>query len=463
MTRDAGIVRFVAALMACACSAGSDGSPATPITPTPAATVILLSADSVAATALAGDKPVAQDVQISSGTTAVLQGLAIGQVIVVPAIPSGAVSASVSATSAPATLSVRFDPGALVPGAYVATIPITATGAAAKSLQARLIVRPHPMLLVDRSSFAIEAQAGDSVPPVTVHVTSSSDTIGQLTLGAPTCATQGGWLTPSLVGNGTPSVVSLSVASRGLAAGHYTCRVTVATNQALVDSASRPIDISIDVHQAPRIVVSTLDIHGSAIAGDETDLGTLSVTNGGNGVLDQLAVATDYVPGTIPGWLRATLDTSVAPAKLTLGGSAAKLSPGAYSATVRVSSTASGVVNSPQTIAVAFTVFPQPPKPFVFVISPSAVSFTMKHNGQFPPAQGVALFDGNGGSSTIKNVSSTGDYIPWATSSLNGNVPSSGVFEIGGYLGVGSYSETLTITLANGAIATLTINLTVTP
>lgn len=84
---------------------------------------------------------------------------------------------------------------------------------------------------------------------------------------------------------------------------------------------------------------------------------SVAVANSGTGTLDRLALgAITYGDGEPTGWLAAALDGAVAPASVTLQASTGTLAAGSYSAKLAVLSPAA--TNSPQEIAVTFTVAP---------------------------------------------------------------------------------------------------------
>src|SRR5262249_3015403 len=119
----------------------------------------------------------------------------------------------------------------------------------------------------------------------------------------------------------------------------------------------------------------------------------VEISNGGSGTLDGLTLgAIDYKGGP-SGWLTATLDRAVAPAAITIGATARSLSPGTYTATLPVQSTADGIVNSPAVLTVSFVVAP---KPFRFVISPASVSISYSIGTHTATRATVSLLDANG-------------------------------------------------------------------
>jgi len=110
----------------------------------------------------------------------------------------------------------------------------------------------------------------------------------------------------------------------------------------------------------PVIVLTPTSVSLAAIGIVSPPAETVFVTNGGTGTLSGLGIGTvGYGPGA-SGWLTASVYPTTAPAILTLTAALGSLTPGTYTATVPVTSTASGVMNSPRNISVTFTVWPLP-------------------------------------------------------------------------------------------------------
>src|SRR5207244_434301 len=80
------------------------------------------------------------------------------------------------------------------------------------------------------------------------------------------------------------------------------------------------------------------------------------VSNIGSGTLSGLAIGTITYGSGASAWLSATLNTTTAPATVTLQPTTGSIPIGTYTATVPVTSSAAGVVNSPQNISVNFTI-----------------------------------------------------------------------------------------------------------
>ncbi|CAN5796606.1 hypothetical protein BH23GEM5_BH23GEM5_08010 [soil metagenome] len=110
---------------------------------------------------------------------------------------------------------------------------------------------------------------------------------------------------------------------------------------------------TITVTPGPVIAVSPVAVTLAAPVGG-TASATVSVTNTGGGTLSGLNGIVTYAAGQPTGWLTAALNTTTAPATLTLTANATGLAPGTYNATVTVRSTVPGVAD--RTVAVTFTV-----------------------------------------------------------------------------------------------------------
>jgi predicted phage tail protein len=96
---------------------------------------------------------------------------------------------------------------------------------------------------------------------------------------------------------------------------------------------------TVQVLAPPSIVVSQNTVSFVANSGGPPPPGTaIAITNGGQGELTGLAVATDYGSGP-GGWVSTSLSRTTAPATLTVGVQPGTLPAGTYQATVNVSAT----------------------------------------------------------------------------------------------------------------------------
>jgi hypothetical protein len=455
-----------------ASDAAATTGPHQPVVP-PKPTIVL-STDSVVASAVNGADVLTYDVSVTPGDTTKLHSLAVVTGGFSDGDPGAWLSAQIDTAGGPAKISIRVDPARAGVGVHVGAVTVTAQFADSKSIRVRLDVRPRPILLADSTTRALTAQLGDSIPPTTVALRSSSDIISKLSLAAPECGGRT-WLSARLSGESTPAVVTLSVDARGLAAGAFECRVQVQSSQTLVDSASRTIVVSLTLRQTPRIALDLATTQNiGANAGADAGPIRLQITNAGTGTLDGLSIGPiDYEGAS--GWLTATLDRTVAPATLTLAATARSLGGGTFKATIPIRSTADGVANSPMLVTVNFVVAP---KTFRFVISPTAVALTYNiTTGVASNPVSVSFFDANASGqkatitrSSLSITSASGTCSPFAYS-IPGPagaplvLPQAWIFflSVGAVYTPGNCSYLYSVTLDNGQSASFSITVSVTP
>ena len=155
---------------------------------------------------------------------------------------------------------------------------------------------------------------------------------------------------------------------------------------------------------APAISLSSNAAVFSATAGAASPAAqTVTVTNSGTGTLGGLAVGTiTYAGGATGGWLSASLSAATAPATMTLTPSTNGLLAGTYTATVPISSVASGVTNSPQSVSLTLTVGPGPATHLGFAPVPSPTA-----GGVMTPPVTVSIYDALGDLVTTATTSVT--------------------------------------------------------
>jgi hypothetical protein len=156
---------------------------------------------------------------------------------------------------------------------------------------------------------------------------------------------------------GVCTVGASTGAITALAAGTCTLTATRAADANYLEASSLPQ--SFEVTQATIGLSPTSVTFTATAGGSDPAVQTVDVTNTGTGALSGLAVGTpSYQGGEPTGWLAASIAASTAPTTVTLTPTLGSLAAGTYHATVDVTSSASGVTNSPQTITVTFTVNP---------------------------------------------------------------------------------------------------------
>jgi hypothetical protein len=365
-----------------ACSAsGADRStevtPTVPNVPVPPKPSIALSSDSVVTSLLSGAPTISQDIDITAGNSTNVSGLAV--VDSAGAAPTGWLTASLSSTTAPAKLSVRVSPNLAV-GRYEATLRVTAANADPRLVRVALVVRPRPRLVVERTALAFSGDLGGaSIAAQEIAITSVDGAIDSLSVGKAECGNEAAaWLTPTLSATKAPATLKLVASAGALGAGTYSCSLTVSTSQPLVDSASHKVTASLTLRATPRIRLSADSVSMLTFRLNDAAPATVAITNVGTGTLSGLSIGPiEYEEGG-SGWLTARLDSSTAPATLTLSATARSLASGTYLARVPVQSSAEGVANTPRVVVVRLSVSPLPSS---LIAIPSTINVTVPAGG----------------------------------------------------------------------------------
>ncbi len=195
---------------------------------------------------------------------------------------------------------------------------------------------------------------------------------------------------------------------------------------------------------------------------------TITVSNGGPGTLQGIALSTIQYAGGQAGWLTATLNGTTASATQTasvqLTAAVTGLAPGVYTAVVPV--TATGAPNSPQNINVTFTVTPRP----TLELSRTTVAFSQISGAANPAAETVNLTSSTSApaaglaASIAYNEAAQGG---WLTAEVSPNAtPSTLTLRASaGARPAGTYTATVSVTStdASNAPRQVTVTFTVVP
>jgi hypothetical protein len=154
----------------------------------------------------------------------------------------------------------------------------------------------------------------------------------------------------------------------------------------------------------PAIAINPANATFSAAAGAASPAAaSIAVTNAGTGSLGGLALGTiTYGSGQTGGWLVGAISGSSAPSTVTLTPTTSTLLAGTYTASVPVTSSTTGVANSPQSVSVTLTVTAGTAAKLVFGQQP-----TTTNGGNITPAVTVAIEDALGDVVTSSNASVT--------------------------------------------------------
>lgn len=347
-----------------ACSGGDPVQPEVQQEPDPS---IQLAMQSVEFDPTSSTYSPTRNIAITNGGGGSLAGLSVA--ISYGPGESGWLSASLSGTTAPATLELEVKQNGLgpTPGSYSATVTVSSTsaGSSPRAISVTYVVPEpdeEPVIALSQTAVTINATAGGANPANhTVQVTnagtgtltglSASITYIILFPGQPH-----GWLTASVAPSSAPATLTLAVNTSGFAAGTYKASVFVKSSDPAV--ASKAVSVTLELSApAPTatIALSATSRSFTAVAGGANPgAQSLSIGNSGTGTLSGLAASISYQGGEPTGWLATSLSSTNAPATLTFQATTGSLPAGTYHATVSVTSPVA--TNSPQSVSVTFTV-----------------------------------------------------------------------------------------------------------
>jgi hypothetical protein len=393
--------------------------------------------------------PVPNAVTVTNGGTGALSGLSTGTISYGAGQPIGWLTASLNSTSAPATLTLSPTLGSLAAGTYTATVPVSSTAAGVTNSPVIVTVTftvtaaPAPTIALSSTTASFASQVGGVSPTAqTIAITNSGT--GALTGLATGAVAYGngqptGWLAVGLNTTTAPSTLTLTPTLGALAAGVYTAMVPVTSSAGGVTNSPSSVTVTFTVTAAPAPAIAL----SSASASFTTQVGTssppaqtISITNGGTGVLSGLATGPlSYGNGQPTGWLSYLLSPSTAPATLNLTPALGSLAAGTYTATIPIISSAAGVTNSPSLVSVTLIVAAAAPAIGVS----NSVSFSGTAGAAAPTPQLVPISNAGGGTLTGLGLG-TISYGTGASSWLSA------------VLGSGSAPTTLTLTATTGSV-----------
>ncbi|MEZ4586319.1 MAG: hypothetical protein R2909_07970 [Gemmatimonadales bacterium] len=464
-------------------SASPGGSVPVAVTLSVAATdqppALALSSRSVsfASTEGAGANPSAQTVSllnVGGGGVPALGTLARGPIGYGPGASGWLTTASLS--GATGVLTLRPETGALGAGTYQATVPLTANAATSGSpdqVTVRFTVAPAngggpATLALEATTASFSATAGGANPSTqSIDLYNSGagglGALDPLALGTVSYgAGASGWLSTASL-NPTNGRITLGVSVGGLAAGTYDAVLPVTANGA---GSPQAIDVTLTVAPAsiaPELTLSTSRVGFAAQAGGGNPGGrSIQISNTGGGSLGALSLgAVSYSPGSPSGWL----GRSLAGSTLSLSAQTGSLAAGSYSASFTVSAGATGVIGSPATVTVDFTVSPSPAPP-VLTLSSRAQSFATRV-GSNPAGQSVNAINTGGGDLSSLGTLTVGaiGYGAGATGWLSVTIAQATkivtLTPAAGGLAAGSYTASVPINSPTGGSETIAVTLSV--
>ncbi|MCI0432210.1 MAG: Ig-like domain-containing protein [Gemmatimonadetes bacterium] len=285
-----------------------------------------------------GSDPDTVTVQITNGGAGVLAELQA--TIDYGTGPTGWLDATLSATTAPASLQLAASVGSLAEGTWSASVNLSANGAATRSLNVTLhISAGTPVLTLSIPSVAFVAVSGGLAVPSAVDVLIANLGLGSLTgLSATVSYASGdptGWLQAQLQATTAPTTLSLAASAGGLPAGVHTATVAITADG--VAAVQLTATISVLPAVGPIIGLSVGGVSFTAAEGGPNPASVqVQVSNLGILLMTGIAVNVTYDSGQPTGWLTANLSGTIAPTTFTLDANVNGLDPGVYRATVTV-------------------------------------------------------------------------------------------------------------------------------
>ena len=409
-----------------------------------------------------GDPP-PQSIAVTNGGDGSLTGLALGSVSYGASEPEGWLLASLSGSTAPATLSLTASVGGLPRGVYTAVVPVSSDNGtnSPQNVVVTLRVQAPPLIEVDPESVGF-AGIPDQMLNRSVAVTNGGD-LPLEGLSASISYASGpstGWLSLALSQTSAPATLDLTANTSGLAVATYTANVTITSSSG---TPAKVVPITLVVSPGPSIVLNRSSVTFNATLGFASPPGqSVSISNGGGGTLSGLAVGTITYSGGASGWLSATLSGTTAPTNLNLSVNSTSLGIGSYTATLSLTSPVAS--NSPRSLTVRLNVGPPP----VLSVSPSAVAFSSWANATIQPnSQAVSVTNTGGGTlsglavTSIAYASGSG----WLSASWQGNNTTAPAVLLlqpsAASLARGTYSATVTIDAPNVSPQTVNVTFTV--
>lgn len=412
--------------------------------------------------------PASQVVAITNVGGGSLTGLTT-QVAYAAGQATGWLTAKLSATTAPASLTLTPSTTALAAGAYSATVQVlspTATNAPI-AVNVSLLVSPvaAPAIGLATKSVAMTAAQGAADPaPQTVAITNAaSGTLAGLAVG--TIAYTGGgsgWLVAALGATTAPASVTLTATVGSLAVGSHTATVPITATGA--SNSPQQLSVTLTVTSATAVPTLALSITSVALAavqgGASAPSQVVTILNAGGGALGALALGGIAYGAGGTGWLAATLAAGASPPTLTPAAAPGSLAPGIYTASIPV--TSAGVANSPQSVTVIFTVTAAAS----ITLSASSASFAAAL-GASPGGQAVNITSAGAEVSGLAiAVRYAGTASGWlSTSTLSATTTPSALTlrAVSTTLATGTYTATVQVTGTGVAAKSIAVTLTVGP
>jgi trimeric autotransporter adhesin len=304
---------------------------------------------------------------------------------------------------------------------------------------------------------AIASAAGSITIISPLQITTTSLPVGSLNAQYMQVLSAAGGVTPyvwSLNSGSLPPGLTLNQTS-GVISGTPTQVGSFSFTVGLTDSGgnitSRSLMIVIGAQSGLSLSPSSMSFSATT-GGGPPPAQTLTINSTG-GALN--FTATESTPGATPPWLMISSNSGTTPATLTVSVNTAGLAAGAYNGSITIASANAG--NSPQVVNVTLSVS----SALVFIVSPSALSFTFQTGGTAPATQSVSL--GSSGAALAFNVAAaTNSGAAWLSAfPSSGTTPATLTVSVSpSGLSAGVYNGTVTVTAPGASNSPLNVSVT---
>ena len=282
------------------------------------------------------------EIDITNGTEGTLSQLQVGTTYAAGG-SQGWLETILSSGTAPATLTLRAIPTALIAGEHVADVEVRSSVAGNSPQTVRVVLQvgevpPSILLSTGVVSFASDAGQADPPPQVVSVMNGGGGVLSGIAAVFEYEAGSGsGWLQSALGGTTAPTDLTITVDPEGFEPGVYDALITLTA----VSAPGSAVEVRVRYrfgNPPPEI-----ELPGTIETGllEQTVLAVLPavvIGNRGTGTLGDLSIVVGYGAGEPTGWLQTILDSNTAPTNLQLQIRNSALLPGEYLGTVTVSS-----------------------------------------------------------------------------------------------------------------------------
>ena len=251
-------------------------------------------------------------------------------------------SASLSAGTTPAVVTVAVNQAGLTAGTYTGTVVVTAATAtnSPQNISVKLVVSAPATITASPSSLSFTYALGATAPATqSISVTSTAP------VSFSTSVTNGSWLTVTSSSASTPATLTVSVNTASLTVATYTATISI-----LSPNASNPeqlVFVSLVVSNKATLTASTASLTFTGQSGG-TNPAVQSI-----GLTGSVA-ALPFSIATSPSWLSVSASSGTTPSTLVVTVNTAGMAQGSYKGSITI--TSSTATNSPIIIPVTLNV-----------------------------------------------------------------------------------------------------------